>query len=80
MLDVETERWSQKSCEQLVAELREVLNYEVVVDAKRYQVEVGIIENKQDYIHVALGVDDGSFPWSILPVARTFIRQKGGSG
>jgi hypothetical protein len=76
VLDAETERWSAKSCEQLIAELHEVQAYEVVVDSKRYQVEVEIIENKQEYIHVALGVDDGSLPMSISPSSRTFIRRK----
>jgi hypothetical protein len=79
VLDAETERWSAKSCEQLIAELHEVQAYEVVVDSKRYNVEVEILENKQEYILVALGVDDGSLPWSIVPVSTGFIRQKDGS-
>jgi hypothetical protein len=76
VLDAETGRWSAKSCEQLIAELHEVQAYEVVVDSKSYQVEVEIIENTQENIHVALGVDDGSLPWSINPESRTFIRKK----
>ena len=79
VLDTETERWSGKSCEQLIAELQEVQCYTVEVESKKYQVEVEILENTKEYIHVMLGVDDGSLPWSIFPVSRSFIRQKGGS-
>jgi hypothetical protein len=78
VLDAETERWSGKPCEQLLDELHEheEQNYEVIVDSKRYQVEVQFLENTEEYIHVALGVDDGSLPWSIWPVSRAFIRHK----
>jgi hypothetical protein len=76
VLGAETERWSGKPCEQLIAELREVQNYEVEVDSERYQVEVQLLENTKEYVHVALGVDDGSFPWSISPASGSFIRQK----
>jgi hypothetical protein len=74
--DAETERWSAMSCEQLIAELREVVNYEVVVDSKGYQVEVLLLENTNEYVHVFLGVDDGSLPWSISPATRGFIKRK----
>jgi hypothetical protein len=76
VLDAETERWSTKSCDQLIAELRETRNYEVLFDSKRYQVEVELLENKPGYVHVMLAVDDGSVPWSFVPATRTFIRQK----
>jgi hypothetical protein len=76
VLNAEIERWSGKSCEQLITELHEVQAYEVVVDSKHFQVEVQLLENTKEYVHVALDVDDGSLPWSICPVSRTFIRQK----
>jgi hypothetical protein len=76
VLDAETERWSAKSCEQLIAELHEVQAYTVEAGSKQYQVEVEILENTKEYVHVILAVDDGSLPWSISPVSRTFIQQK----
>jgi hypothetical protein len=76
VLDAETERWSAMSCEQLIAELHGERNYEVLVDSKRYQVEVLLLENTNEYVHVSLGVDDGSFPWSISPATRSFIKRK----
>lgn len=75
VLDAETERWSGKSCDELIAELSDVQAYTVIVDSKQYQVEIQIIENTNEYIHVALGVDDGSLPWSIHPESKTFIRK-----
>jgi hypothetical protein len=76
VLDTETERWSEKSCEQLIAELHEDQCYTVEVESKKYQVEVEILENTKEYLHVIVAVDDGSLPWSICPVSQTFIRQK----
>ena len=76
VLDAETERWSGKSCEQLLAELHEDLVYEVVAGSKRYQVEVELLESAKEYVQVCLAVDDGGLPWSIAPLTRTFIQQK----
>jgi len=76
VLHAETERWSTKSCDQLIAELRETRNYEVLFDSNKYQVEVELLENKPEYVHVMLAVDDGSLLVSVLPATRTFNRQK----
>jgi hypothetical protein len=76
VLDAETERWSGKSCEQLIDELREVQAYTVEAGSKQYQVEVEILEDTKDYVHIALAVDDGSIPWSFHPESRSFIRRK----
>jgi hypothetical protein len=39
VLDSEVRRWSALSSEQLLAELEDLLAYEVEVDSKKYQVE-----------------------------------------
>jgi hypothetical protein len=65
------------SCEQLAAELLEVQEYQVEFESKQYQVEVQLLENTADYVHVAVSVDDGSLLGSILPLTHGFIRQKG---
>jgi hypothetical protein len=39
-------------------------------------VEVEILENTAQYIHVMVAVDDGSLPASLSPVARSFIVAK----
>ena len=76
VLDVEVTRWSEMSCDQLINELHEEKNYRVEADTKQFQVEVQLIENTTDYIHVVLSVDDGSLPESIFPATRGFIKKK----
>jgi hypothetical protein len=75
VLDAEVKRWSEKSCEQLISELRESLDYEVEYAAKQYQVEV-LLENTDKYVHVIVSVDDGSLPASVWPLTYSFIRSK----
>ena len=76
VLDTEVARWSKLPWEQLITELHEVRAYQVEVESKQYQVEVQLLENAADYVHVAVGVDDGSLPRSIVPLTHSFITQK----
>ena len=76
MLDSEVQRWSAMFCDQLLSELRSLQAYEVELDSKKYQVEVEILEDGDQYVHVMVAVDDGSLPASISPLTRTFICQK----
>ena len=78
VLDAEMKRWSALSCERLVSELRDMQAYEVESGLRRYQVEVELLENTDNYVHVLVSVDDGSLPASISPLTHSFIRQKGG--
>ena len=73
MLASEVQRWSTKTCEQLLSELHDLQAYEVELDSKKYQVEVEILENIDQHLHVSVAVDDGSLPASISPVTGTFI-------
>jgi hypothetical protein len=76
VLDAEVQRWSAKSCDELVAALRELQAYELAFEGKNYQVEVELLENTASYLHVMVAIDDGSLPASILPLSESFIRQK----
>ncbi len=76
VLDAEVKRWSEKSCGQLISELRESLDYEVEYAAKQYQVEVELLENTDKYVHVIVSVDDGSLPASIWPLTYSIIRSE----
>jgi hypothetical protein len=75
VLESEMKRWSAMSCRQLLSELHEPQAYEVEFDSKKYQVEVELLENTEQYLHVSVAVDDGSLPASILPVTDSFIRR-----
>jgi hypothetical protein len=77
VLDAEVARWSEIPCEQLIKDLHEEKVYKVEADANQFQVEVNLVENTNDYLHVVVSVDDGHLPWSICPVTRGFIAKKG---
>jgi hypothetical protein len=76
VLDLEVQRWSAMPYDQFVSALGENQVYEVEFDSKPYQVEIEILANTEQYVHVAMAVDDGSLPASILPVIDSFIRNK----
>jgi hypothetical protein len=79
VLDFEVQRLLVMTYEQLVSSLRNQQIYEVECDSKMYQVEIEILENTEQYIHLMVAVDDGSLPASILLVTHSFIRAKPGS-
>jgi hypothetical protein len=76
VLEIEVRKWSGKSSDELLAALLEVRAYEVEFDGKRYQVEVQLLENTDQYVHVGVDVDDGSLPASFRPLSDSFIREK----
>ncbi len=76
VLDQEVKRWSAMSFNQLAAALHDGEVYQVEFDSKTYQVEVELLENTKDYVHVSVAVDDGSLPASIVPSSRSFIRKR----
>ena len=76
VLDAEVKRWSSKSCAELVAELTDVRAYQIQFEGKEYTVEVQLLENTEKYVHVCIGVDDGSVPASFRPLSSSFIRER----
>jgi hypothetical protein len=65
------------SCSQLVSELPDGLRgYQVEFESKQYNVEVEILENTGQYLHVVVAVDDGSLPASIIPLCHSLILPK----
>ena len=78
MLDAELARWSRMSYEDLISQLPDVRAYEIELESKRYQVEVQLLENTVDYVHVCVSVDDGSLRQAMFPVTESFITQKSG--
>jgi hypothetical protein len=76
VLEAEIKRWSQKSYEELLSNLSDVQVYEVELDSLAHQVEVELLENRPDYLHVSISVDDGSLPASLRPATGSFILRK----
>ena len=77
VLAAEVLRWSALSAEELLAQLRDIHDYEVTLDGKPYQVEVELLQDKPEYVQVMVAVDDGSLPASIRPETEIFVRAKG---
>ena len=76
VLEAEMRRWSSLSYDQLISRLSTVDVYEVEDDFKKYQVEVETLEKTEEYVHVAVSVDDGHLPASICPATDSFIQKK----
>jgi hypothetical protein len=76
VLDIEVQRWSAMTPEQLASSLNKEQAYEAELDSKTYQVEVEMLQSTEEYFHVVVAVDDGSLPASIVPETQTFICDK----
>jgi DNA relaxase NicK len=76
VLDIEVQRWSAMTPEQLASFLNKEQVYEVELDSKRYQVEIEMLQRTEEYFHAMVAVDDGSLPASIVPETQTFICNK----
>ena len=79
-MNAELERWSAVPVGLLIQRLEEVQTYEVQFGTEVLQVEVHLLENTANYVHVAVSLDDGSFLGSIRPLSSSFIRQKEQAG
>jgi len=78
-LEAEVQRWSALPYNRLQPQLATTEVYEVVDGAQRYQVEIDVLENTREYVHVMLSLDDGSLPLSLVPVIDSFITNKSDS-
>jgi hypothetical protein len=76
VLDSEVKRWSALSYEQLASELQNLQAYEVEIDSKKNQLEVELLKNTEQYLHLVISVDDGRLPASISPLTHSFICRK----
>ena len=76
VLQAELTRWSSMSCDTVLTELQNRDAYEVVAESRRYQVEVVLLEDTPEYLHVSIAIDDGSLPGSIHPESESFICRK----
>jgi tRNA U54 and U55 pseudouridine synthase Pus10 len=75
VLDAEAERWSKKSCDQLRSELKDLCVYEIEFESINHQIEVELLENTDEYVHVLISVDDGTLPASLSPVSCSFVQR-----
>ena len=76
VLDSEIQRWSALLYDELVSRLGKTDIYEVELDGRTYQVEIELLENTAEYVHVGIGVDDGSLPASFFPASDSFTLKR----
>ncbi len=69
----EVERWSALSYQRLRSDVRETVVEEREVDGLAYTVEVDLLEDLPEYVHVAVAVDDGSLRWAVCPLSHSFL-------
>jgi len=79
VLNAEIHRWSCLPYDQLISQLKTTEVYEVEHDFKKYQIEIEVLEDKENYVHIAISVDDGNLPASLLPATDSFICKKPGT-
>ncbi len=56
VLAAEVKRWSAMPCEQILVEVPSADGYQVEFQGKQYNVEIQILEDTKDYVHVEVGV------------------------
>lgn len=76
VLEAEAERWSAMSADDLLSKLSNLCNYQIERNGSIYQFEVEILEIRTEYLLVDVRVDDGRLPYSVLPLGRSFRKQK----
>lgn len=62
-----------------MSQLADLQSYEVEFESNKYQVELQILENTDNYIHVGVAVDDGHLWRAMRPLSSSFICRKDGS-
>jgi hypothetical protein len=72
ILDAEVKRWSAMPCDELISALTCPQAYEVEFDAKKYQVDVKVLEVTERYLHIAVAVGDGGLPAG-QPLSHSFF-------
>lgn len=77
VLDAEVQSWSALSWDRIVLALRDMQVYEVPSESGTCQVEVQLVENTREYVHVLVSVDDGRLPGSMFPLSESFICYRG---
>jgi len=69
----EIDKYASKSYKELT-EISESIVYQGNEEGEFFQVEILLLENKMDYVHVGVSVDDGSFiRTTFWPVSSSFL-------
>ena len=69
----EVEAWAAKSCDTVRGELRDVVVYEGAFGGTTYQVEVQLLEDLPEYVHVGVAVGDETLRRTIFPLCSSIL-------
>lgn len=79
LLAAEVAAWADKSFGQLLTELDDVVAYgRDDPEEGFHQFEIMLLERNDEYVHVGVSIDDGSFRRSVSPMTRSFIVHRDG--
>ena len=78
-LDHEIAKWSAKSYQTLREELRDGNFADAANPSAEYHLEVDLLENRNDYVHVSVAVCSERVRWSCFhPLSRSFLVYRDG--
>jgi hypothetical protein len=76
ILAAEISRWSAMPYDELILQLQGECVYQVESESTQFHLDVQVLENTDEYVHVMVGIHDGSFWGFISPLSDSFITRK----
>ena len=77
-LDQEVATWCRRSYSTLRKDLEKLVTYTRGEGLSRYVVEVQLLKNESEYLHIGIAVDDGRRAYR--PLCHSFLVYKDGQG
>jgi hypothetical protein len=74
----EVDKWAAESFDDLRRKLARAVHYRSMIEGQEYQVEAQLLEDTEDYAHVAVSVDDGTLARSVVPLSTSFLVYRDG--
>lgn len=76
VLEAQVRRWSHIPWEQIEHLLPDPQAYEVTFGARKYQVDVKLLEDTDHHLRLSVSVDDGAMPRSMCPLSQNILLPK----
>lgn len=73
-LDHEVATWHRRSYSTLRKDLERLVTYTCGEGSSRYEVEVRLLKNESEYVHVGIAIDDGHRAYR--PLCHSFVVYK----
>ena len=63
-------------CDELISQLQSECVYQIESESTQFHLDVQMLENTDEYVHVMVGIHDGSLGGFISPLSDSFIIRK----